>query len=90
MSAHEERRTRPDYSKMGLVLIRFECWNIGGRTFIQSNAVYEGGEGEQRHRNIGAADCGADVLTTSKLDRAVWDLGKQIQFAWRELSSPKD
>lgn len=75
---------------MGLILIRFECWNIGGGTFIQSNGVYEDHEHVQRHRNLGAADCGADLLADQPLSRVVWDLGKQITYGWRELSSPKD
>ncbi len=90
MSAAEESRRRPDYAKMGLILVRFECWNITGRTFIQSNGVYEDHEHVQRHRNLGAVDCGGDLMADQALSRIVWDLGKQITYGWRELSSPKD
>ena len=90
MSPQSKHRLGFDYSTMELVLINFQAWNVTGTTFIQANAVYQDDKGEVRHRNIGAVSCARDYLTEVPLNRIVYELGKQIELGWRELSSPKE
>lgn len=90
MSAHDCVTSTHDWSLMRISIVEFRVWDVMGQAAIQANVVYLDGDGMPHRRNIGAVMNEWTLQEPVTLGYIVYRLGREIQIAWRELSTPKE